>query len=264
MLAEIKEMFLSELDFLAEGRNQEEIRRFFRPKPEIIVPKVYWSHSSPHVLTMEYVESEKISDFALREKSKSKRKAVVARLLEYYLEQIFKNDIYHCDPHPGNIGIAKSGALVVYDYGAVGKLKKERVEQLSKSLKAFLNNDLDGFIKALEKLGLLDLSVNREKKVALLSKVFEPVLSFYHGKSSEHNYDLKGFEADFGQLLLEENTFCLPPDLCGVLRSITSLEGVLRMLQPDINIPKALVPFVKDWLVEEGLEQGQKRKVGKK
>ena len=51
-----------ELDFIHEGHNAETIGANFSGVDDIVVPRIYWEHSTRRVLVMEYVEGVKITD----------------------------------------------------------------------------------------------------------------------------------------------------------------------------------------------------------
>lgn len=38
---------------------------------------------------------------------------------------LLRHSIFHADPHPGNISLHDSGAIILYDFGMVGRLDNE-------------------------------------------------------------------------------------------------------------------------------------------
>ena len=51
----------AELDYRAEARNAERFRRNFAGSSTVRIPRVYWSYSGARVLTLEYLDGEKIA-----------------------------------------------------------------------------------------------------------------------------------------------------------------------------------------------------------
>ena len=123
------------------------------------VPKVYREVTTPRVMTMEFVESFKLTDIERVEKVRrsegSKRselpnaaihdklsppymslrsslassqlgldkELLAKRTADSFLRQIVETGFFHCDPHPGNLCVDNSGSLVYYDFGMMDELK---------------------------------------------------------------------------------------------------------------------------------------------
>ena len=79
-------------------------------------------YSTPKVLTMEFIESFKLTDIARVEKEGLDRKDLAKRVADTFLYQIVDTAYFHCDPHPGNLAVDTSGNLVYYDFGMMDEL----------------------------------------------------------------------------------------------------------------------------------------------
>ena len=72
---------------------------------------------------MEYADGEIISNRAYFAKSKINTSELCNRIEQMYSEMIFLNGTVHCDPHPGNILVRKTGStpkefeIVLLDHG---------------------------------------------------------------------------------------------------------------------------------------------------
>ena len=68
------------------------------------VPRVAWSRTTRRVLTLENVYAIKITDYdaitaaGIRPEPRWRRS-----LFDTYLKQIFEDQFFHADPHPGNL-----------------------------------------------------------------------------------------------------------------------------------------------------------------
>ena len=51
-----------ELDFTQEGRNSEKVSRIFKDFSWLKVPTIFWEHTGPRVLVMEYCTGHHIND----------------------------------------------------------------------------------------------------------------------------------------------------------------------------------------------------------
>ncbi|RMF31181.1 MAG: AarF/ABC1/UbiB kinase family protein, partial [Chloroflexi bacterium] len=103
LFEEFRRTLFEELDYLTEGRNAEQFAENFRGDPGVRVPAVHWSHTTRRVLTLEDVTAIKITDYAAIEAAGVSRQEVAQRLMETYLQQIFRDGFFHADPHPGNL-----------------------------------------------------------------------------------------------------------------------------------------------------------------
>lgn len=92
-----------ELDLVTEGLSSERFARQFAENPDIYVPKIHWSRSGPRTLTMEDVSYVPITDVLGYEVAGVDRHRVAGRLMDAYLDQIFRLGFVHADPHPGNL-----------------------------------------------------------------------------------------------------------------------------------------------------------------
>ncbi len=79
-------------------------------------------YSTPKVLTMEFIESFKLTDIARVEAEGLDRKDLAKRVADTFLYQIVDTAYFHCDPHPGNLAVDTKGNLVYYDFGMMDEL----------------------------------------------------------------------------------------------------------------------------------------------
>ena len=69
------------------------------------------------VLTTEYIEGTKITDFDALAARGLDRRLLAERIVAAYCRMIFVDGVYHADPHPGNILVATDGAVAFVDFG---------------------------------------------------------------------------------------------------------------------------------------------------
>ena len=58
------------------------------------------------------------------------RDQLVHRAADVYLEMIFRDGLYHADPHPGNFLLPDGEHMAILDFGDVGRLTNQRRRQL--------------------------------------------------------------------------------------------------------------------------------------
>ena len=64
LVDEFAETIRAELDYLEEGRNAERFARDFQEDASVVIPRVYWEHTTSRVLTLERMSGMNVVDAA--------------------------------------------------------------------------------------------------------------------------------------------------------------------------------------------------------
>ncbi len=135
-LIELEEMFKEEIDYRYEASNIKQLRKTMKGQ-KIYVPQVFEKHSTRRVLVMEWVSGPLMSDFIrIRDKDPARVEAwleangidpekVGRRLLISFMRQLFEDNLFHADLHPGNIVLLKNSQVALIDLGTLGTLDRE-------------------------------------------------------------------------------------------------------------------------------------------
>jgi predicted unusual protein kinase regulating ubiquinone biosynthesis (AarF/ABC1/UbiB family) len=118
LLDEIQRGLLEETDYVHEADNLEFFRNGLSGLDYLTVPCPYRNLSTDRVLTMSYIEGEKLNDFLKRKPSQTLRNLVGARLVEIYETQQWLKAV-HADQHPGNFLFQPDGSIGLVDFGCV-------------------------------------------------------------------------------------------------------------------------------------------------
>jgi len=243
-LQEIYEEFFSillrEIDYIQEGQNADRFRANFAQDPYIRVPKVYWTHTCHYVLTMEYLPGIRIDNRAAIEAFGLNPQMINQRGICCYLKQLLIDGFFHADPHPGNLAVTKEGDLIFYDYGMMTEVPALNQQQMVQTFFAVLQKDSDRVIAALMELGLLMPVTDRVP----LQRIMQLILDRF----TERPVDLAAFRELQQDVyaLFEQQPFRLPAKMTYILKSLTTLDGIARSLDPEYNLSAAAQPFVKE------------------
>ena len=139
---QIKELLSQELDFALEANNIERIAGNFTADERVVFPKPVRELCTRRVLTTTFVEGVKASDVAALRALGVDKKDVARRLVRLYCQMIFVDGVYHADPHPGNVLVQGSGAIVLLDFGAVAELSASMREGIPEFLEGVLRLSL--------------------------------------------------------------------------------------------------------------------------
>lgn len=277
LLDEFSRILFEEIDYLAEGRNAEVFAQNFADDPRICVPKVYWTHTTVRVLTLENVYSIKITDYDAISRANINRSKVASLLLDTYLKQIFEDGFFHADPHPGNLfveprqediehspsGFEKLHAitqekpdpinfqLTFVDFGMVGRIPPALRAGLRELLIGVGTRDTQRVIKAYQQMDILLPDADLVMIERAGSRVFE---QFWGKNMSElrnlNINDIKEFANEFRDLLYDL-PFQVPQDLIFLARCVNILSGMCTGLDSQFNVFNHLAPFAQKLITEE-------------
>lgn len=262
LLAEFSRTLWAELDYITEGGNAERFAENFARDPGIVIPDVYWSHTTKRVLALENVEAIKITNFGAIAAAGIDRGQVAERLVNCYFKQIFEDSFFHADPHPGNLfvrplneepdeGSRRPFRLVFVDFGMVGQVPLRLKEGLREILIAVGTQDPQRLARAYQSAGFLLPSADLERIAAAEAKAFE----VFWGKSLKELTSIgmeeaHAFAHEFRDLLFEM-PFQIPNDVIFLGRLVALLAGMATSLDPDFNVWAAIEPYARKILTED-------------
>jgi len=226
----------AQLDYTVEGRHAEHVREVLADDPDVIVPAVYWTYTTPRVLTMEYIEGEKLSDVIARCPPLEERRRLALLLARAMTRQALRDGVYHADPHPGNLLVTLDGRLVFTDFGLVGFLDEPLRDALIGLVMGIIERDVTGMSLALQDLGVLTRPVPQRA----LQRDLQRLLQQY--------YEIPLSQISIGQTLQQMLSLAIkygvqvPPELGQLSRTLITLEGVVRQLDPDLSLMEIAEP----------------------
>jgi predicted unusual protein kinase regulating ubiquinone biosynthesis (AarF/ABC1/UbiB family) len=163
-----------------------------------------------------------------------------------YLKQFLQDGFFHADPHPGNLAVTVSGDLVFYDYGMMAEVPSMSRDRMVKSFFAILRKDTNVVVDTLLEMGLI-------AQVEDMTPI-KRIMKFVLDKFTEKPVDIRAFEEMKAEIisLFESQPFRLPAKMTYVLKSISTLDGIARILDPEYNLTAAAQPFVRSLATQEG------------
>ncbi|KAB1204767.1 hypothetical protein CJ030_MR8G027386 [Morella rubra] len=250
----VRHMF-DEIDYVLEGRNAERFASLYsscscddedtnkRPTAwektktanNVKVPKIYWDLTRSAVLTMEWVDGIKLTDEISLKKACLNRRDLIDQGLYCSLRQLLEVGFFHADPHPGNLVATDYGSLAYFDFGMMGDIPRHYRVGLIQMLVHFVNRDSLGLAKDFLSLGFIPEGVNIHSVSDALQASFRD--------GTRQSQDFQGIMNQLYDVMYEFN-FSLPPDYALVIRSLGSLEGTAKVLDPDFQVIESAYPFV--------------------
>jgi predicted unusual protein kinase regulating ubiquinone biosynthesis (AarF/ABC1/UbiB family) len=123
VIDEAREAFLAECDFRREATNQQAFARLFHDDPVIVVPAVLEAWCSDRVLVTRWIPGRSLAQFLAGAPAQHERDAAGAALFRFWVRTLYREGLFHADPHPGNFAFCDRGKLVIYDFGCVRRFE---------------------------------------------------------------------------------------------------------------------------------------------
>ncbi len=243
---EFFELLFQEIDYIHEGKNADRFRENFKNYPQVKVPLVYWQYTTRRVLTLEYVPGIKVDDRETLLANGINVDGIIQLGICSYLKQLLQDGFFQSDPHPGNMAVSQEGELIFYDFGTMFELKSVAKDQMIETFFAILRKDTETVLKTLMYMGLIE-------PVRELQPV-RNIVQFLLDEFRDKPVDVRAFEqiSDQVYLMFKQQPFRLPPQMTFIIKSVTTLDGIARSLDPQYNLLAASQPFVKSLAVSGG------------
>jgi predicted unusual protein kinase regulating ubiquinone biosynthesis (AarF/ABC1/UbiB family) len=243
MLREFDATIHEEMDYAREAANAERFRRNFREWRTVRVPKIYTTHTTSRVLTMEFVRGTKVTEIeALRVRRISPVK-VNRLLVRAYLKQLLEDGFFHADPHPGNLLVMDTGHLVFFDFGMVGRITPKLQSSMIDAFFHVVGRDIEGLAQDLINLNFLKPGVNPERVRPVVEGLFRHYLNLKLGEVNfkELTYDLAE--------VMYEYPFRLPSNFTYIIRALMTLEGIGIVTDPGFSFFDTAKPYAKEFML---------------
>lgn len=151
--AELSERFNEECDYVREAENMRRFARFFAPRNDIRIPKVFDAYSNRRILTAEFVDGQTLEQFA-RDAAPSARDRAGQAIWEFFYAPSLALGIFHGDPHAGNL-LFHEGAVTFLDHGRVGRMSPTFTEHWRELIRSTLEKDRPRIMSVLERMDFL-------------------------------------------------------------------------------------------------------------
>lgn len=250
IVAEIESTLAAELDLQREGANASVMRRFWKDSPDLYVPEVIWSHTAERALTMERVHGIPSDDIAALDAAGIDRKALAAKGVRVFYTQVFRDNFFHADAHAGNIWVDSDPArradprFIALDFGITGQLSQEDQYYLAENFMAIFNKDYRRIAELHVEAGWMPATVRIDELEAAARSVCEPYFTRPLSEISLAEVLLKLFRT------AQKYELTLQPQLILLQKTLLNIEGVGRLMDPQLDIWAVAKPVLERILIE--------------
>lgn len=241
LIAEMESNLLRETDFSNELQALKRFGKNFADNPNVHIPEAYADLSTSQVLVMERIVGSKltaIADPALRSKA-------AAIYVDAAYQMVFKDGLFHGDLHPGNVFLQPDGKLGLIDFGMIGRLSRQRRDQLIDVIFALTNND----VQAIARQWYVICRPGPQVRYDSFETAFVDVLEARVIGREVHEIELAAFFSDLASVSARLGVR-VPGDFMMLFKAMATTEGLARQLAPDINPVEAARPYVMTLIKE--------------
>ena len=248
--AQIAASILGEMDYRAEGRAADRVRENLAKDPALFaklrIPEIHWDTTATRVLTMEFIEGDKINDReALAARGLDVEEAV-ATATRAFLHQMFRDAFFHCDPHPGNLMVDLEGRVAIIDFGMNQGIEPEIVEGIRQNVLAAVTRNEALWVDSMIAIGILQ-EADREAARSLAQLAFDP--QYYNLTPAEvAQLDFGDYFSKMREHLWTLSSFRIPDGLVSWGRAISLIYGLSAELAPGIRPFDVVGPYVLAFL----------------
>ena len=234
-----------ELDLRMEAAAASELGELMTRDDYMRAPAVQWDGVGRRVLTLDWAEGMALSDPRALEQPGLSRPALANNLTRGFLAQALDGGAFHADLHEGNLFVAPPAVLTAVDFGIVGRLGPGERRYLAEILWGFLRRDYPRVAAVHFDAGYVPGVHAQADFAQALRAVGEPIF----GRPAS--------EVSMGRLLqqLFEVTALfdmrLRPELVLLQKTMVTVEGVARRIDPAHDIWTAAWPVVERWMRRE-------------
>jgi len=248
IVEEFKRSLNRETDFNVERLSMVRYKNNFADEPGLYVPEPFDSLSTRRVLVMERVIGVKVTDVSRLMEMDADLRSIVETGMRVTMRSIFEFGFFHADPHPGNFFIRDDGTIALIDFGMMGSIEPQRIDELATFMVAMVTGDLDMMVNLLVDADLVgddtDLRAMRGELRGLLDR---------YGTADIGSIDVSGFLTEVMDVTVRHHVV-LPADLLLVGKSIATMEGIGREVYPGFEPLKEIRPYLTEMYVKRMLD----------
>ena len=262
IVSEIETTLENELDLQREAANASLLRRNFSAGDDIYVPRVYWDQTREGVLTLERVRGIPVDDLAALDAAGIDRIALAEKGIRLFYTQVFRDNFFHADAHPGNIWVdaerKSNPRIIALDFGIVGSLPDRDQFWLAENFMALFDRDYRRIAELHLAAGWIPAGTRVDDLEAAVRTVCEPYFTRPLSEISLGEVVAKLFS------VARRYQLTLQPQLILLQKTLLNIEGVGRLLYPQIDIWAVARPVLAEILrkrygVRNALKQIRKR-----
>ncbi len=230
-----------EMDLAREAQNLRSFAKNFHGRNNLVIPEPLDDLSGRNVLTMRRIKGLRIDQV---EPGSDLAQKAAMNLIEGFFQQVFEDGRFHADPHPGNLLVLDDGRMGLLDFGQTGTLASAQRSTIVQLSLGIILKDADTVARLVYRIG----SHSKRADLGKLKQDVEATL--------ESTLEGKLDQIDTSQVLQKlldlswQHQVRIPPEFTLATKAMVTIEGVVRMLHPELDLANMAAPYVKRLMTE--------------
>ncbi|EGV33301.1 ubiquinone biosynthesis protein ubiB [Thiorhodococcus drewsii AZ1] len=245
VVREYEKTIYDELDLQREAANASQIRRNWINSEMLYIPEVYWDWTRSNVMVMERVYGTPVSDVETLKAQGVSMKQLGERGVEIFFTQVFRDNFFHADMHPGNIFVEPSGRYISIDFGIVGTLTTEDQRYLAENLLAFFERDYRRVAELHVESGWVPPGTRVDEFESAIRTVSEPIFEKPLAEISFGHFLVRLFQT------ARRFNMEIQPQLVLLEKTLLNIEGLGRQLYPELDLWTTAKPYMERWMKDQ-------------
>ena len=231
ILEELEKVTWEELDFRVEAENTRKFHELCIEDDAVVTcPKIIDELTTERILTMTFVDGYSLSNKERLVQDGCDCLEIGKALANNYLHQVLDAGFFHGDPHQGNIMVS-GGVPCWIDFGMVGRLTEGNISAIQNLIFALVQEDVEALTNAALAMGTVKGKLNK----ARLMDDLESISSRYMSATNLKDMDVGNLMVELTDLL-NEHHIAVSAEYTMMVRSLVTMEGVLEMLCPELDL----------------------------
>ncbi len=246
VVSDYERTVLDECDLTLEAANTMQLRSNWLNSGKLYVPEVFYDYCRPNVMVMERIHGITAADVDIMRAKGVNMKRLAHLGVEIFFTQVFKDNFFHADMHPGNVFIditePDNPTYIALDCAIIGSLTDQDKTYLAKNLLSFFRRNYHEVARLHVESGWVPPHTDVREFESVIRAVCEPV------------FQKPISEISFGRVLLSlfqtarRFDMEVQPQLVLLQKTLLNIEGMGRQLYPELDLWETAAPFMEDWM----------------
>ena len=244
-----------ELDLRMEAGAASELAENLKDEPRLRIPEVIWPLSSRRVLTVEWIDGTPLGDMETLDARGINREELARLVISVFLTQALHTGFFHADMHQGNLIVDDQGRLALIDFGIMGRLDEVARHTFAEIIYGFITRDYKRTAEVHFNAGYITPDHSIDAFAQALRAVGEPL----QGRNAAQVDMSRVLQQLFDVTAMFD--MHLRPELVLLQRTMVTVEGVARLLDPKVDMWEASTPTVRAYINKAIGPQAQAEKL---
>lgn len=227
-----------ELDFLGEAARMDEFNRIMAElgRTDVCAPRPVYRLSTREVLVMERLHGIRVDDvaaIAARGITPQEAESKLIAGMHAWFQCLVRFGFFHGDVHAGNLMLLDDGRIGFLDFGIIGRLSRERRQQVARFILAFPAQDFVGVAHTMAEMGAVAAKTSAGDWDAFAHDLQDALSPFMRGTLGDIDY---AFVLGKMVRVSQRHGVKLPDDFILILRQLLYFDRYARLLAPSLNL----------------------------